>query len=104
MSVLEALVAVGLVVLLLFGYRITTWVLFYMLWGYLFCDINLEETYSRYSGIWHGEFFFSNSLRCYFNSDILYKTNDYTAAYNVWWIFIVVSVISFIFGGRRQEY
>lgn len=33
MSVLEALVAVGLVVLLLFGYRITTWVLFYMLWG-----------------------------------------------------------------------
>ena len=59
MSVLEALVIVGLVALLLFEYRITTWVLFYMLWGYLFRDINPKETYSWYPGIWHGESFFT---------------------------------------------
>lgn len=103
MSVSLFFVALG--VWLFFGPRIVIGVLVYMFFGYLFCDINTAETYSWYSGIWHGMFFIPNLLRHCFNSDILYKANDYTAAYNIWWwISTVVSVISFIFGGRRQEY
>lgn len=70
--------------------------------GWLLCDIEPGEKYSWYSGIWHGMFFLVNWVRSWF-TDALYKAEEYTAAYNVfYWIFSIGSVCGFLFGGRRQ--
>ena len=69
------------------------------------CNINLETTYSWYHGIWHGIFSIPNLIMHFFNSDILFKANHYTSAYNVWWWISSISVLGSIFGifggGRR---
>lgn len=54
--------------------------------GWLLCDIAPNETYTWYSGIWHGLFFFQNLILSWF-TDALYKAEYYTTAYNV---FLVV--------------
>lgn len=65
--------------------------------AYYLCDINPEETYSWYSGIWHGLFFIPNCIFHDIRADALYKANFYTTAYNVWWwIFTIFSVLGFI--------
>lgn len=66
------------------------------------CDISSTETYSWYSGIWHGIFFFPNLLRSFF-SDALYKAESYTTAYNVWWWIVVVFQCLGLFGGRESD-
>ncbi len=44
-----------------------------------------------------------NWVRSWF-TDALYKAEDYTAGYNVfYWIFSIFSVIGFIFGGGRRR-
>lgn len=59
--------------------------------GWLLCDIAPNETYTWYSGIWHGLFFFQNLILSWF-TDTLYKAEYYTTAYNVfWWFFTVIS-------------
>lgn len=71
-----------------------------MLLGRFLCDINAGDTYSWYSGIWHGLFFVPNVIWHWINSDILYKANDYTTGYNIWWwIFTIQSVLGTLFGG-----
>lgn len=69
------------------------------------CNINPEETYFWYSGIWHGIFFIPNLIMHFLNSDILFKANHYTLAYNVWWWISSISCLGSIFGilggGRR---
>ena len=42
--------------------------------GWYLCDINPNDTYSWYSGIWHGLFFIPNWLRSWFG-DAMYKAN-----------------------------
>lgn len=62
--------------------------------SYFVCDIVPDETYSWYSGIWHGLFFLPNWMWNGFNDDILYKANSYTSAYNFWWwVFSIVTTI-----------
>ena len=59
--------------------------------GWLLCDIAPNETYTWYSGIWHGLFFFQNLILSWF-TDALYKAEYYTTAYNVfWWFFTFIS-------------
>lgn len=64
------------------------------------CDIDVGKEYFWYSGIWHGLFFEANFIRHVFlDSDIPYKAEIYTTAYNVWyWISSVFSTIGFICG------
>ena len=79
--------------------RILIAILVYSFLGWLLCDINPHETYSWYSGIWHGLFFVCNWIRSWFG-DALYKAEMYTTAYNVfYWIFSIISTIGFVFGG-----
>lgn len=86
--------------------RILITILVYGLMGWLLCDISPEKEYGWLSGIWHGLFFVINWIRSWF-WDALYKAEIYTSAYNVFfWIFSIISVIGFLFGGspRRDRY
>ncbi len=82
-------------------------VLVYCFLGWLLCDIKPGEEYTWYSGIWHGLFFVVNLVRSWF-TDALYKAEIYTTAYNVfYWIFSILSVLGFLFGGAgssRRDY
>ncbi len=80
--------------------RLIITILIYCFLGWLLCDIDPGESYSWYSGIWHGLFFVPNLLRSWF-TDAIFKAEIYTSAYNVfYWIFAVLSVIGFVFGRR----
>ena len=80
--------------------RLIITIVIYCFLGWLLCDIDPGESYSWYSGIWHGLFFVPNLLRSWF-SDAIFKAEIYTSAYNVfYWIFAVLSVIGFVFGRR----
>lgn len=87
--------------------RLLITIIVYWFFGWLLCDIDPNETYSWYSGIWHGMFFIPNLIRSIF-SDAIFKANFYTTAYNVWWwIFTVISCLGTIFGGtgvNRRSY
>ena len=61
--------------------------------GWLLCDIGPNKTYTWYSGIWHGMFFIPNFIRSCIG-DALYKANEYTTAYNVWWWITTVGAVS----------
>lgn len=60
--------------------------------GWLLCDIDPNETYSWYSGVWHGMFFPINFIRSLLTG-ALYKAVNYTTAYNVFYWIIVLSWI-----------
>ena len=82
--------------------RIIITILVYSFFGWLLCDIEPGKEYVWYSGIWHGTFFMCNWIRSWF-SDVLYKADVYTNAYNVfYWIFSIGSVVGFLTGGRRR--
>ena len=87
--------------------RILITILVYCFLGWLLCDISPSKEYTWYSGIWHGMFFVINFVRSWF-TDALYKAEIYTTAYNVfYWIFSILSVFGFIFGGTggyRRNY
>lgn len=64
--------------------------------GWLFCDIEPDYTYTWYSGIWHGLFFWINLIRSWFTG-ALYKADSYTTAYNVfYWITTIWVTLGFI--------
>ena len=69
--------------------------------------IDPNKTYTWYSGIWHGMFFIPNFIRSCIG-DALYKANEYTTAYNVWWWITTVGAVgSTVFGywgNRRSGY
>ncbi len=88
---------------IIFGYRLIIQLLLWMLISYWLCDITPNETYSWYSGIWHGMFFVPNFLRS-LHSNTLYKAEYYTTAYNIWWwSSTIVLTISFIFGEKGNN-
>lgn len=73
--------------------------------AYLLCDINPYETYSWYSGIWHGLCAVPNWIMSWLNTDVLCKAHYYTTGYNIcWWvaflhplILLIPSIIGAIF-------
>ena len=84
--------------------RILIMILVYSFLGWLLCDIDPNDTYYWYSGIWHGLFFICNWVRSWFG-DALYKAESYTTAYNVfYWIFSIISTVGFVFGGAAGAY
>ena len=86
-----------------FGLRPFITILVYCFLGWLFCDIDPAKEYTWYSGIWHGMFFVANWIRSWFG-DVLYKADNYTTAYNVfYWIFSILTVIGFLFPSRRNK-
>lgn len=88
---------------LIFGFRLIIQLLLWMLISYWLCDINPNETYSWYSGIWHGMFFIPNFLRS-LSSNALYKAEYYTTAYNIWWwLSTIVFTMSSIFGEKGNN-
>lgn len=83
--------------------RLIITVLVYSFLGWLLCDIDPDKEYSWYSGIWHGLFFVANFIRSIF-FDALYKAENYTTAYNIfYWIFSILSVFGFFFGGSGSS-
>ena len=83
--------------------RIIITILAYCFLGWLLCDIDPGRKYTWYSGIWHGLFFVINFVRSWF-TDALYKAETYTTAYNVfYWIFSILSVFGFLFGGTGRS-
>lgn len=63
-----------------------------MIISFFFCDISPDETYTWYSGIWHGVCFIPNWMFNGLKEDILYKAVYYTNAYNFWhWTFSISS-------------
>ncbi|MBD5320424.1 MAG: hypothetical protein HDS07_05980 [Bacteroides sp.] len=84
--------------------RILITILVYSFFGWLLCDIDSAKEYTWYSGIWHGMFFIPNLIRSWFG-DAIYKAETYTTGYNVFfWIFSILSVIYFLFGGNGKSY
>lgn len=72
--------------------------------GWLLCDIDSSEKYSWISGIWHGLFLPVNFVRSLIFDDVLYQAVRHTTAYSVfYWIFGIISIISFFFGNGRKE-
>lgn len=68
--------------------------------GWLLCNIHPGETYSWYSGIWHGLFFLPNYIR-HLIWGVPFKAELYTTAYNVfYWIFSILSTASYLLGIR----
>lgn len=91
---------------LIFGSRLLVTVLVSGLMGWLLCDIDVDKEYTWYSGIWHGIFFVPNFIR-FLVWDTSYKAELYTTGYNIWyWIFSIVTTVSYIFGGgsRNRQY
>jgi hypothetical protein len=70
--------------------------------AHFLCDIDPSDTYSWYSGIWHGLFVVPNFVLSLFG-DTLYKAKDYTTMYNVfWWISSIFSILGIFRGGGRR--
>lgn len=66
------------------------------------CDIDPSRTYHWTGGIWHGLFFLPNLVRSFF-TDALFKAENYTVAYNIfWWINAILSSLAIIMGGKRR--
>lgn len=65
------------------------------------CWINPHETYTWYSGIWHGLWFFPNLILSFF-TNTLFKAEHYTTSYNLfWWATVVLQCSGILLGSRR---
>lgn len=66
----------------------------YFLMGIFLCDINPSETYTWFSGIWHGFFFPIRWIMSFFNDDFLYKAVRSTTGYDIFYvIFTIISIV-----------
>ena len=84
--------------------RIYTSLVIYSLVGRFLCNIDIEETYTWYSGIWHGLCLLPNLAR-YLIFDAEFKAEYCTTAYNVFfWIMGVLSTLKFIEYDSRFMY
>lgn len=71
------------------------------------CSIEPGKMYSGLYGLWHGIFFFPNYIRSCFG-DALYKADQYTTAYNVWYLIGAVPttfswVVGLLFGSGNSR-
>lgn len=66
--------------------------------SWLLCDIDIEDEYYWYSGIWHGLFFIPNFIRSLI-FDTPYKADLCTTGYSIWyWIFSILTTLKCLFG------
>ncbi len=74
--------------------RFVLGVIVYIFIGWILCPIDQFETYSWYSGIWHGTFFVPNLVKDYFVQPTPFIAETCTAAYTVfYYIFALFSVL-----------
>lgn len=75
-------------------------VLYYLI-AYFFCRINPDVTYSWYSGIWHGIFWFPNLIMSLFSDSIYAKAPNCTFWYSLLYFatIIVCSLLSSVIRG-----
>lgn len=66
------------------------------------CDIDPYDSYVWYHGIWHGLFVIPNWIFSLFDHDVLYKANEYTAGYNIWWWIVVIWEALGLLGGSSR--
>ena len=71
-------------------------VFLYYLAAYFFCHINSGVTYTWYSGIWHGIFWFPNLVMSLFSDSIYFKAPLCTTGYSI--CFYVTIVFCSILG------
>lgn len=75
----------------------------YCLAAYFFCSINPEETYTWYSGLWHGLFWIPNLMMSLFSDSIYFKAPNCTTMYTILYYMsliissIIVSVLKNVF-------
>ena len=67
----------------------------YYVAAYFFCPIDPIRTYTWYSGIWHGIFWFPNIVMSIFSDSIYAKAPNGTTWYTVFY-FATIIVSSFI--------
>ena len=68
----------------------------YYVAAYFLCPIDSERTYTWYSGIWHGIFWFPNLVMSIYSDSIHFKAPNCTTGYNIW--FYITIVLSSILG------
>ena len=66
-------------------------VLAYYAVAYFLCHIDPEKTYTWYSGIWHGVFWFPNIIMSLFCDSIYAKAPNCTTAYTVFYYFSIIA-------------
>lgn len=73
--------------------------------AYFFCSIDPERTYTWYSGIWHGIFWFPNLIMSLFSNSIYAKAPHCTTAYIVFYFVTIIasSVMSSILRGITKS-
>lgn len=59
------------------------------------CNINPNETYIWYHGIWHGLFAIPNWVRSWFDIAVISRATFHSSAYTFWWW---IAFIPFLFG------
>lgn len=83
----------------IFGLRPLIYIFVAALVGRFLCDIDINQVYTWYSGIWQGAFFVPNFIR-HLIWDTPYKAELYTTGYNIWyWISSILSTLGFLFTG-----
>ena len=89
-----------------FGVESIICILYTSVLAVIACEIDAETTYTWYYGLWHGIFFVPNFL-LYLVSDVPFKAELYSTAYNVfYWIFSILSSITlfrYMYIGRRPD-
>lgn len=69
------------------------------------CYINSDETYTWYSGVWHGIFVIPHWIVSWFSDDVYCKAPNSTTAYTIWWWISFVFIGLGMLGGKsRREY
>lgn len=77
-------------------------VFFLLLLSRWLCDIDPNECYVWYHGIWHGLFVIPNWIISLFDHDVLCKANEYTTGYNIWWWIVLIWEVLGLLGGSSR--
>ncbi len=70
--------------------------------AYFLCNIDPEESYCWYHGIWHGIFIIPNWIRSWFDSDVYCKAPIATTGYVIWWWIMLIGIITSGGSSRRD--
>jgi hypothetical protein len=78
--------------------------LMFCLFSTKICYINPNETYSWYSGIWHGLFVIPNWIFSFFSDQTYCKAQKYTFAYIVfWWLSFILVCLSILSSNGKNN-
>lgn len=67
------------------------------------CYINPDETYSWFSGIWHGIFILPHWVVSWFTDGVYCKAPNASTAYSIWWWIFLVSTVFAILSPAKNR-